>query len=375
MVRSFYISVGDYIKSLILLAILSLGFLILSHSIFAADLDISCDDDLCTPQTVDSFFSSADTWYPGKTFAKTIAITNKGKKKFPLIVEASNPKTSGNLDMVIQFTITSSTGAVLWDGPLHSFYTYGPIEVASSLGKGKTQTFTFTAHMYESADDQYQGKATTFNMTIGNYIYENTTPVPCSAQKPAKPGWFNVSKMSSTDVILYWGPVDTTPYTGFTISWGTDQNGTNLGSKNIGKTNEILLNGLALESRAHYFKVRTVNDCAVGDYTSVLSVGGVPAATQTPTPKTNTPISTTPKAQSAPGSTLTPTQSITPSPTMTVSPLASPPPTVTTSLIASDGAVLGAATVKSNPADLIPLLVGASTASLFAYWIYSRLFV
>ncbi len=357
-------------KNIIPLIILSVSLLFFSRVVSAADLNISCDADVCTPQTVAEFFSASFTWAPGNTYSKTISITNKSKKKFPVVVEASNPQSTGNLDMAIQFTIKSSNGATLWDGPLHSFYTYGPIEVSNNLLPGKTQTYTFTAYMYESADDQYQGKSTTFNMTIGNYIYVPTTPVPCVAPKPTKPSWFNISKMSSTDVILYWGPVDTTPYTGFTISWGTNQNGTNLGSKNIGKTNEILLSGLALESRLHYFKVRAVNECAVGDYTSILSVGGVP----TPTPKSNTPTPTT-RAQSAPGSTSTPTLTTTPSPTMTLAPSATPPPTVTTALIASDGAVLGAAVVKSNPVDLIPLLVGVSTATIFIYWIYSRLFV
>jgi len=366
-------------KQIVLVVILTAILLLFSHQVFAADLNISCDADVCTPQTVAEFFSSSFTWAPGTTFSKTIAITNKSKKKFPVTVEASNPQTTGNLDMAIQFTIKSSNGATLWDGPLHLFYSTGPIEVSNNLVKGETETYTFTTYMYESADDQYQGKTTTFNMTIGNYIYVPTTPVPCVAPKPAKPTWFNISKMSSTDVILYWGPVST-PYTGFTISWGTNQNATSLGTKNIGKTNEILLSGLGLDTRKHYFKVRAVNECTVGDYTSILSVGGVPTATPrvataTPTPKSNTPTPTKTKVQSPPVSTPTPTQTTTPSPTMTIAPSVSPPPTVTTALIASDGAVLGAAVVKSNPADLIPLFVGASTATLFVYWIYSRLFV
>ena len=366
-------------RYIFLFVLLSAGLLLFSHTVSAADLNISCDDQVCIPQTVAEFFSSSAIWAPGNTFSKTIAITNKSKKKFPVVVEASNPQSTGNLDMAMQFTIKSSNGATLWDGPLHSFYSYGSVELSSSLSKGQTQTYTFTAYMYESADDQYQGKATTFNMTIGNYIYVPTTPVPCVAPKPTKPGWFNISKMSSTDVILYWGPVST-PYTGFTISWGTDQNATNLGTKNIGKTNEILLGGLALDTRLHYFKVRAVNECAKGDYISILSVGGVPTSTPkpntpTPTPKSNTPTPTPKKVQSTPGSTPTPTLTSTPSPTITILPSATPFPTVTPALIASDGAVLGAAVVKSNPIDLIPLLVGVSTATIFIYWIYSRLFV
>jgi hypothetical protein len=357
-------------KQIVLVVILIASFLLFSHNVFAADVNISCDAEVCTPQTVSEFFSSSFAWAPGTTFSKSIAITNKSKKKFPVVVQASSPQTTGNLDMVIQFTITSSNGVTLWDGPLHSFYTYGPIEVSNNLLPGKTQTYTFTAYMYESADDQYQGKETTFNMTIGNYIYVPTTPVPCVAPKPAKPGWFNVSKMSSTDVILYWGSISP-PYTGFTVSWGTDQNATSLGTKNIGKTNEILLSGFDLDRRLHYYKVRTMNECAASDYTSILSVGGVP----TPTPKPNTPTPTATKAQSIPGSTITSSQTTTPSLTLTSVPSVSPPPTVSTALIATDGAVLGAATTTSNPADLIPLFVGASTATLFTYWIYSKLFV
>jgi hypothetical protein len=313
-------------------------FLLPSPVAFAADLNITCDADICNPQTVPEFFSSADTWYPGKKFSKSIAITNTGKKKFPVTVQASSPQTKGNLDMVIQFTINSSARTPLWDGPLHSLYSYGPIDLSSSLAKGETQTYTFTAYMYESADDQYQGKTTTFNMTIGNYIYEHVTPSPCPAQIPVKPGWFNISQMSNTDVILYWGPVST-PYTGFTISWGTDPNGSNVGTKNIGKTYETLISGLALDKWPYYFKVRTVNECAASDYSSILSVGG--ASFSAPT--------------------------LPPSPT--------PPPGVTTSSPASGEAVLGASTAKSNPADLIPLFVGVSTATIFIYWIYSMLFL
>ncbi len=341
----------------------------LPHAIFAADLNISCGNDTCTPQTVNEFFSST-MWVPGSTVTKTISITNASKKKFPVIVEASSPQSTGDLDMVIQFTITNSNGVVMWDGPLHSFYTYGPIQVSNNLLKGQTQTFTFTAYMYESADDQYQGKTTTFNMTIGNYVFVPTTPVPCTAQKPSVPGWFNISQMSSTDVILYWGPVST-PYTGFTVSWGTDQSASNLGTKNIGKTHEILISGLNLNTRPHYFKVRTVNECALGDYSSTLSVGGPP----TPTPRRASATPAIPIAQSAPLSVSSPTQTTTLSPTISNPLSVSPPPTVTTALIASDGAVLGASTAKSNPADLIPIFVGVSTATIFVYWIYSRLFL
>lgn len=360
-IRIYYTQITHCMKNTILLVLLSVGFLLGAQYAFAADLNVICGKDLCTPQMVDEFFSSV-SWYPGSTVAKTLRITNDSKKNFPVTVEASSSQATGNLDMVIQFTISDSNGVVLWDGPLHSFYSYGPIKVSNNLGKGKTQTYNFSAYMYESADDQYQGKSTTFNMTIGNYVYVLTTPVPCTAQKPAKPGWFNISKMSSSEVILYWGPIETTPYTGFTVSWGTNRNGTNLGTKNIGKTNEILLTGLALDERLHYFKVRTVNECAVSDYTSILSVGGVP----TPT---------TPEAQATPGLTSTPTQMVSPSPTIPNLLSVTPPPTVTPALIASDGAVLGAATAKSNPADLIPLFVGVSTATLFIYWIYSRLFL
>lgn len=347
-----------YALWLIVLSLLCTRLLWLSPPALAADLNISCGADTCTPQTVDEFFSST-MWVPGSSVSKTISITNASKKNFPVIVEASNIQATGNLDMAIQFTITNSNGAVLWDGPLHSFYTYGPIQVANSLLKGQTRTFTFAAHMYESADDQYQGKMTTFNMTIGNYIFVPTTPIPCTAQKPSLPGWFNISQMSSSDVILYWGPVST-PYTGFTVSWGTDQSASNLGTKNIGKTHEILISGLNLNTRPHYFKVRTVNECALGDYTSILAVGAPP----TPTPRR---ASATPAAPVILSPTPLPTQpSTTPSPSL---------PSSTVTGVSSPGAVLGASTAKSNPADLIPLFVGVSTATIFVYWIYSRLFL
>lgn len=348
MIRIYYTSVRKYASCATSLVILFVALLCSSQTAYAADINISCDATLCTPQFVPEFFSSFSTWYPGNTQSKTISITNKSKKKFPVTVEASSPQSTGDLDMVVQFTIASSNGATLWDGPLHSFYSYGPIDVSNNILPGKTQTYTFTGHMYESADDQYQGKTTTFNMTIGNYIYVPTTPVPCSSQTPVAPGWFNISRMSDSDVILYWGDVPA-PYTGFTVSWGTDLNGSNSGSRNIGKTSEILISGLDLRRRIHYFKVRTVNECAVSAYSSVLAVGGA-----------STPAPTQPIALSPTGfAPITPT----------------PLPTFTTSPTASDGAVLGASTVMSDPADLIPLYVGVSTAVIFVNWIYSRLFM
>lgn len=242
-----------------------------AHAVQAADETIVCKSSGCTPSTITGFFPASEVWYPGNTLIKTIEVKNESGQDLDVSVDAQNDNTSGNFDQAIQFTIARD-GAEVWDGSLYSFYRGGQVELYNAMPNGKTQLFTYTAHMYATSGNEYQEKGTQFDMALG--FYGGSSSSACSAPEPAVPGQLNLQRVSDSEVKAVWGAA-TGDVTGYRISWSrdTDTDADGAGSKSVGKTTEINIGGLELAKYGYYFKIRAVNDCREGQTTGIVFIG------------------------------------------------------------------------------------------------------
>lgn len=260
-------------KALVALT-LCLGLLFSSRQVFAADHNFTCTSSGCTPSTVTGFFPSSEVWYPGKTLVKTISVTNQSGEPLDVAVNAQNYTGSPGLDEVVQLTISRS-GTTVWDGSLYSFYRSSPVELQDTLAHGASQTFTFTAFMYEDAGNQYQNKSTTFDMALN--FTGGSSSSDCNAKEPNVPGPLSIDRANDHEVKLSWGAVGG-DYTGYRVTWskGTDTDGEGDGSKSVGKTTQTSIGGLELDKYGYYFKVRAVNDCRESQPNGIVFVGKGP---------------------------------------------------------------------------------------------------
>lgn len=271
-------------KVLGLLFIVMLSLIAVS-GVSAADFTVTCSTNFCKPNPLSSFYSSSVVWYPGLSVTRTLRINNNSGQ--PVKIIAQNTSTTGDINQVIQFDILRTSDSVsIWSGSLYSFYTSG---VQTLLSSGTTAgDFAFTAQMYTTASNAYQGKQTKFDLEFG---FEIPTPTPsvCTAAKPPAPGGLSLFQQSNTDVKVTWSSVSD-PVSGYYISWGTNTGADDTGTKSIGKTTEATVGGLTLDSKRYYFKIRAVNGCKEGEFSGLQSIGSGPDLfatvnpTSTPTP-------------------------------------------------------------------------------------------
>jgi hypothetical protein len=261
----------------------------MTKSVFAADFNVSCGASTCTPSTLTGFFPASEIWYPGKTYSRTLQITNTSGSTQKVMVAATNTSTTGSLDQVVQYTITREDSTTPWDNSLHAFYGNGETQILDALANGASHTFTFTGFMYDTAGNEYQDKTTQHDLVIGYLFTPTPTPTACTAAEPNVPGGNSISRTNDTEIKISWGAVSGT-VTGYKITWSkdTDTDGDGAGSKTVGNTTETTIGGLELNKYGYYFKVRAINDCKEGGPNGIVFVGSgsdkriSPTATPTP---------------------------------------------------------------------------------------------
>ncbi|MFH0772759.1 MAG: fibronectin type III domain-containing protein [bacterium] len=281
-------------KKIIVTVLLCVGVFFITQSTFAANYDVTCGASGCVPSSITGFFPASEVWYPGKTNTHTIQITNNSGSTQIVGASAFNiVPSAGDLDQAMHLTITRSDSSVAWTNSLYAFYQNGETTLLSSLANNVSETFTFTALMYQTAGNEYQNKQTVFDMYIG-FIAQAPSPTPtpstsCSASKPASPGGFSLQTLNNTDIKLTWNSVSD-PYTGYKVSWGTNENAdSGGGSQSLGKTTQLTISGLDLANKFYFFKVQAINDCNASDWTGGQTAGNGPQPTSTSPSSTITP--------------------------------------------------------------------------------------
>lgn len=272
-------------KRICLLLSFVVSTLFVVPSAHAADFNVVCSTSTCSSETLSSFFPSSIVWYPGLTVTKTLHIDNNSSHQIKAI--AQNTSTTGDINQVVQFDIVRASDSItLWSGSLYSFYNSGVLTLMQN--NTTSADFSFTATMYTTANNSYQGKQTKFDLEMGFEIPSPTLGA-CAAGKPPAPGGLGLTQQSNTDVKITWSSVSD-PVSDYFISWGTNKNADDVGTKSIGKTTETTVSGLNLSAKRYYVKVRAINGCKEGEFSGLQNLGNGPDLfanlnpTATPTP-------------------------------------------------------------------------------------------
>lgn len=153
--------------------IFSLIFL-LAKSAYAADADISCNENGCNPSTLSSFFPS-DTWYPGRTVTKIAKITNTASVTRPFGVIPQNTASSNDIDTIMRLDIRDAgNNNLLWSDTLAAFYKVSET-ILTDISAGSSTEISFNIRMPQTAGDQYQNQTTSFDLILG-FIEPTTAP-------------------------------------------------------------------------------------------------------------------------------------------------------------------------------------------------------
>jgi len=272
------------------------SFLILSFFLVpqarAADLNVDCPalpvecsktGDLLFDSTKDGF------WYPGRTLTKTINLKNSSLEKRVMAIKGERILPRSVLEEVMHISIVGETGSI-WSGSVTDFYGQDKIEMGI-FDPGADFNYDFTVSMSRDADDDYQNKEMSFNLTLGFWGEPIPTPTPtsapaamvlgaaaasapvCNDTKPGIPTNFIASPgLGAGQVSLSWTPPDP-PYTYFLIAYSDNPDGFKWGNPNVGSGTSYVVSGLG--SGTYYFWVRAQNGCMPGDFVGPESPGAI----------------------------------------------------------------------------------------------------
>ena len=121
---------------------------------------------------------------PGDITTKTFSITNSENQSKPIYIYGRG-SGEGKLNNVLGVEIT---GGNTFNIPMNTFLALSDQESAENLldtlGPNETKNYNFTISFDQNADNEYQGLASTFDVTFGvvggQVLSENTTSEPGS---------------------------------------------------------------------------------------------------------------------------------------------------------------------------------------------------
>ena len=260
-------------KKIFLLSLLTFILSSMTPSVSAADFNLACSSGSGCSPSLSTFFSSSEIWYPGKTITKSVQFTNTSATVQKIGTRAINTMTSGAVDQVIDLVIAKSDSTVLFSNSLYSFYGAGEIVLLADLSAGASETFSYSATMYTTSDNEYQDKRTQFDLVLGLISSPSSPPAPCDDAVPSTPGPITLSRVNDTEVKIILRMAGN-PVTGYRISWSkdTDIDGEGEGTRSVGKTTETNITDLHLLTNTYYFKVRSVNGCKEGTTTGIAII-------------------------------------------------------------------------------------------------------
>lgn len=144
----------------------------------AADITVTCpESSSCSISGANPLFTTvADgVWYPGRILTKTINIKNSGIQIREMALKGTGTTITDTLKNVMNLSLTSSGGTVIWSGNLADFYNKTNINLGI-FDPGASLYYNMTISMNSSANDDYQGKQSVFDLTLGFWGEPISTP-------------------------------------------------------------------------------------------------------------------------------------------------------------------------------------------------------
>lgn len=273
----------------ILFSFLLLNFFLVSQ-VEAANIDVVCPDSstACSKSSEDPLFSiSADGyWYPGRTITKTINLKNASSQTREMAIRGTRTSTIDILENVMNISIVGGT-TVIWSGSVDEFYGQDKIGMGI-FAPDANLDYDFTVSMSSGAGNDYQGKETVFDLTLGFWGEPAPTPTPtttsaptptsasgevlgagvsasvCSDSEPNAPT--NLTATAGVgQVTLSWTAPATPPsYTYFLVAYSDNNVAPKWGNPNVGTGTSYTVS--SLDTGTYYFWVRAGNGCKPGDF-------------------------------------------------------------------------------------------------------------
>jgi len=278
----------------ILIAIFTL-LIMFPKPALAANLNIVCSGSPsgCSQTGDNPLFSKTldGYWYPGRELTKTINLKNTGSDTRQMALKATQTSISDDLKQVMSVSITDTTSTIIWSGSLPDFYNQTGI-VMGTFSQGTNKDYYFKVTMDSSANNDYQGLETKFDLTLG-FWGDVISPPPsvrgqvagastgggggaasppvCNDTKPAGVPTLLQAIAGVNSVKLVWSE-GTGPISYYLVAFGLTPGAITYGSSSIGgagTTNYTVTN--LSGGTPYYFRVRSGNGCAPGDYSNEIA--------------------------------------------------------------------------------------------------------
>ncbi len=299
-------------KKIFVTAFLSLFVYFFSPTnVFAADMNVTCPitPSGCSIDGTNPLFTAATdgVWYPGRILAKSINMKNGGAQTREMALKGTGTGVSDTLKNVMNLSLISSGGTVVWSGSLADFYNLSSINLGI-FAPGANLDYNMTVNMDSSANNDYQGRQSVFDLTLGFWgepvpiptSTPTSTPAPGTTPTPAPavlgagvsapvcndttPGGAPtlISAIGGVNsVTLTWSKASD-PVTYYLVAYGVSPNDQTYGNPNIGgkNTTSYTVGGLSAGGTTYCFVVRAGNGCQTGPFSTPLCTtpGGVTVA-------------------------------------------------------------------------------------------------
>ncbi|MFA5933127.1 MAG: fibronectin type III domain-containing protein [Microgenomates group bacterium] len=273
-------------KKIITIILFILFFGLSAPSVLAADLNVECNGSgSCSKSGMDPLFSESSdgSWVPGVNLIKTINLKNSSSETKQIAVKAARTSEADILENVMLVDVAPLGGVNIFSGNLADFYDLDHINLGN-LAPGENKDINFLVTMSPLAGNEYQGRKTVFDLTLGFWATETTTsgggdvagtstgtggPSVCTDSKPGTP--INLAVIvgpNSDQVTLFWSGVS--PYTSFLIAYSDTPDAPKWGNPDVGNVSSYIVSGLP--NGTFFFWVRENNSCMPGDFAGPVSV-------------------------------------------------------------------------------------------------------
>lgn len=270
-----------------ILSIFILLFFIFVSPAFAVDLSVTCTSSTCDLSPASGALFNEANFAPGQSVTRTISVKNDNvNDDCYLELKTKNTSDPNNLAPLLFTVIKNNTTDIygVSDGTsaakntkkIKDIFTSGYIALGTIL-KSSSKNFYWVATFDPTANDDFQGKQTTFDFDLSftcgippSEVLGASTSLTCSNSTPAAPTNFTaVLGANPGQVNLSWTPPPA-PYTYFLVAYGDSPDWPpKWGNPDVGSGTDYTVSGLG--NGTYWFWLRAGNGCQPGTYAGPIS--------------------------------------------------------------------------------------------------------